>query len=253
MSNRRKRAVTPRVAATKAKNTAVLRELKQTAKEVNAFLEKAQTADTRSFDLRLSAACTLAKAREICEKNGIKFKAWCADSVKWSADEVTRLAKVGAADDPKLALEDMRASNAARNRRARAKVKATAGRAPRVTSVAAPAASPYVAALNAATALPDDDQLKIAGEIARGAGMAVVSSEVASPTIAGVKRALSALVPAERRKMLRWLSDKVEEDAAAAGVDAAAAAGVDAAAADLADKPPFLNRTRRKTTKARKK
>lgn len=219
----------------KAKHTATLRALKSVAKEVNAMLDKAAKSDDRAFDLRLSAACHLAKARETCKTDGLKFQEWCEANVQTSYKEVKRLALVGAADDPKLALEDLRAKTLARVRKSRENARATAAptSAGRVTSATTagqqPALSAYTDTLGRVAALTDKERVKIATEVAQGEGLSVVTQAVAKKaltakevdiTLAAVKIDVKRLAAVERRKLLRWLTGLVEEDAKQAGVSA---------------------------------
>lgn len=240
----KKKGVQP--ASSKAKDSAILRGLKAVAKRINAMIEKAATGETRSFDLRLSAACTLAEARATCKEAKINFEKWCEANVAIGYKEAKRLALVGAAESPQAALEDMRAKQAARGRKHREKTKAA--RVPtgpgRVTHAAAPppALSPYVAALDTVAALPEPEQVKAVREVAARVGLTVVAKgegTVYPATVQAVMIALKKLAPAERRKVIRLLTELVEQDAAAAGIQAGAKVDLKAA------QPAGLVRTRK--------
>lgn len=83
-------------------HTPVKPTLDELAHEINVRFQKGE-------DQRLSASIKLAEAKARCEEEGISFKAWVAEKIKFvSYIEATRLAKIGAADDPAKAIEDMR-------------------------------------------------------------------------------------------------------------------------------------------------
>ncbi len=243
------------VVSSKAKDTETLRGLKAIAKRINTMIEKAATGETRAFDLRLSAACTLAEARATCKEAKINFEKWCEANVNIGYKEAKRLALVGAADSPGAALEDMRAKQAARGRKHREKTKEsrTATGPGRVTHAAPslPPTSPYVAALDTLAALPEADQAKLVKDVAHRVGLSVAAKgEVVSypATVQTVVIALKKLTPSERRKVIRQLTELVEQDAAAAGVQAAAGE-IDLKAAQ----PASLVRTGKATPKKRGK
>ncbi len=222
----------------KANQTAIMRELRPVAKQINAMIEQSTKADTRSFDLRLSAAVTLATARKTCTKGKVNFKAWSEANITIGYKEVKRLALVGESDNPQLALEDMRASTARRvaAHKERSTTPAATTSAPRVTHATEPKKSAYVAALDHAQSLNEDEQIKIAGELAAGVGL-VTATKDRLPFEATVEMAhtmLKRISPGERRKVLRWLTELVEEDAAAAGIEAATG--------DNIERPAFLDR-----------
>ena len=225
-----KRTITKKKATVedKAKHTATLRELKALAREVNAMLDKASKSDLRAFDLRLSAACSLAKARETCKRDGLKFQDWCEANVETSYKEVKRLALVGEADDPKMALEDLRAKTAARVRKSREN-KSAPSSAGRVSSTAGeqPALSAYTDTLGRVGSLPEKERLKLATEVASGEGMSVVTQAVAKKALAAkdvgvnlaaVKVDVKHLPSVDQRKLLSWLTALVEEEAKQAGI-----------------------------------
>ena len=106
--------------------------IKPQVKEITARLDNANTAEGKADDLRLSAAQIMAvveaKFLEAKPKD-VKFKDWCetngivAEGVKGrSWENLRKLLTVGKSDNPVAALEDMRAENAAANKRARDRV-----------------------------------------------------------------------------------------------------------------------------------
>ena len=244
--------------AEKAKNTAVLRGLKKVANEANAMIDRAERGEKHAFDLRLSAALLLTSARATCKEAGLKFEGWCEKNVTISYKEVKRLTLVGASDDPKLALEDMRAKTAARGRRHREKARETRattgpGRVTHATP-ALPPASPYVAAIDAVATLPEADQVKAVREVASRVGLSVAAKgeTVSYPaTVQAVMVALKRMTVAERRQVLRKLTTMVEEDQAAAGVQIASNEQVDLKAAQPANLVRST-KVRRKSGKGKK-
>lgn len=95
------------------------------AKEVNVRLEKAAKMEKDADDHRLAAALQLKEAEERCKAAGIPFKKWSEENVKGQSYETVRkLLAVGKAPEPALALADMRAKNAAANKRLREKQRA---------------------------------------------------------------------------------------------------------------------------------
>lgn len=123
---RRKRMLASRRnLAERCQDTTALRELAPLAQEINVRLEKAARVQTKALDHRLAAAQRMEEARVLCERKKINFKRWAEEHIKLSYNEVKRLARVGASDDPRAALEDMRAKTRTRTARVRAKKEAT--------------------------------------------------------------------------------------------------------------------------------
>lgn len=103
--------------------SAVTEELKPLAKEINERFSLATKLDGKADDHRLAAAIQLEAARQKCEAAGIAFKTWATDNVKGQAYETIRkLVAIGASENPKLALEDLRAKNALANKALRERV-----------------------------------------------------------------------------------------------------------------------------------
>lgn len=87
---------------TLVKTEAAKPTLDDLAHEINVRLQKAD-------DHRLSACIKLAEAKAACVEAGISFKAWVAEKIQFVGyAEAARLAKVGSAKDPAVALEDLR-------------------------------------------------------------------------------------------------------------------------------------------------
>ena len=91
--------------------------------EINVRFEKIEQLEGKADDHRLAAAINLENAKKICAASGIKFKDWAAENVKQSYETVRKLAAVGAAPNPQLALEDMRKKNKEANAKLRNKQK----------------------------------------------------------------------------------------------------------------------------------
>jgi len=103
-----------KAAKEKAKNLKkAQKELDPAAKEINVRLEKAAQNDSKADDHRLAAAIKLDEVKTRCNDLGLKFKEWCEGHLdeKWSYENARKLARIGAADDPQLALEDLRSGS----------------------------------------------------------------------------------------------------------------------------------------------
>lgn len=257
-----KKAPVKKTARSVATSPAVGKRLATIAKTANAMLDSAGTADKRGFDLRLSAAVLAAEAKRLCIGAKLDFKIWCTNNIKQSWEEARKLAAVGAADDPRLALEDMRASTAKRMKASRARASAAkssnGATAPAAaTSRKTRAPSPYMAALDSVKALDEKKQLQIAGELAGGVDMAVVTRDVAKRAVDMVrdgipldtiKSAVGKLVAADRRKLIVWLTDKVEQDAVDAGIAVGPAEA--GASGDWPEVPKHLKRASTKKNRS---
>lgn len=96
--------------------------LKSIGVEVLKRMELAKTLDGKADDHRLAAALKLAEAKKLCEANKISFKEWSDEHAEGlSYETVRKLASVGGAENPVLALADMRGKNKDANKEARAK------------------------------------------------------------------------------------------------------------------------------------
>lgn len=97
-------------------------KLEPVAKEILYRLEQAAKMDDKASDHRLSACIQFTKAKEMCDVAGINFKEWSAKHIpNQSYETVRQMVRIGSADDPKLALADLRKGNAERNKAARKK------------------------------------------------------------------------------------------------------------------------------------
>lgn len=150
---------------------AMLGVLKTIAQEINVRLEKASKLEGDADDHRLAAAIKLEDARRRCKAAKIKFQTWVEANVDKSYDEVMRLVKIGAAPEPRKALEDLRSGAAARNRKMRKHQRASRD----ASSGGGKPASPYTTAREAVLALPDKDALELAKETVHPLGLNVVS------------------------------------------------------------------------------
>jgi hypothetical protein len=162
------------------------KELAPAAKEINTFLELATKNEAKADDQRLAAALKLAEVEKAIKAvPGMSFKKWVEENVKLSFETVRKLVAVGSSGDEgkaRIALEDMRAKNAAANKKARTKAKAekqsrsTTNIGSKQVSVAAPKAmSPFKQADTALAALPEDQAIELVKGRAHKLGLAVVS------------------------------------------------------------------------------
>ena len=177
---RAKQATAAKTMDSKAKHTGTLLALAPIAKEINHKLEQATKTDAKADDYRLSAALRLAEAKARCETDKLGFKQWAEENVTQSYETVRKLAVVGAADDPKLALEDMRGKNKVANKKLRDKKASEAGS----RDPSAPAAKPQtpIDRIESGLAVLDDQaRLNILESAIAREGMAVVTKENARP------------------------------------------------------------------------
>ena len=86
---------------------------------------------TKSDDYRVTAACHLAEAKRLCAEQGITFKDWASEHIKFSYDEARKLAKAGETGDPAKAIADMRERTKASVKKSRAVLRSTASRKPK--------------------------------------------------------------------------------------------------------------------------
>jgi len=163
----------------KAKHTATLLEMKPLASEINALLALADKNEDKALDQRIAAAIKIDEARERCKKEKIPFKAWVEENVKWSYRHCMRLARIAVADDPKLAIMDLRARGAQDVRKHRKRVKAAnlekmpdLRKTPKTTG---PAKPPFVQADEMLASFPDEVQMAVAEKRANEMGRLVVS------------------------------------------------------------------------------
>ena len=115
------------------KDAKFFESMKPQAKEIIARLDRATVSEGKADDLRLSAAqiMTTVEGKFLKAKpKDVKFKDWCetsgicSDDIKGrSWENLRKLLAVGKSENPVAALEDLRAANAAANKRARDKAK----------------------------------------------------------------------------------------------------------------------------------
>ena len=106
-----------------AKRQVAEKKLEGIKDKINARLEKASVQEGKADDHRLAAAIHLEEARQACKGTSIKFRDWVDKNVSQSYETVKTLVRIGAAENPKLALEDLRNKSAKANREARARAK----------------------------------------------------------------------------------------------------------------------------------
>lgn len=100
------------------------KKLSPLANEINVRFEKASKLDGQADDHRLAAALRLNEAKQLCAASGIRFREWVEKEVKeQSWETVRKLAVVGGAPNPQIALEDMRGKNKEANKKHREKKK----------------------------------------------------------------------------------------------------------------------------------
>lgn len=196
------------------------KELVPIAKEITVRLEKADKAEHDADDHRLAAALRFAEAENKCKAGGVPFKKWAEENIKLSFETVRKLLLVGRSGDEakaRLALEDMRAKNAANNRKARAKAKTSKASAgtPTPAGKAAPAKTPFKIADEALAALKDDVQVELIKSRAGKLGMAVVDKGAAkagsktSGTAAEVCAAFDKLPAGEMLEVVAHIEKKM--------------------------------------------
>lgn len=179
--------------------SAFLDSLNPFAKEINHRFELATQLDGKADDHRLAASLKIAEAKKLCDENGVRFKDWAEQNIKeQSYDYVKRLAGVGAAPDPKLALEDMRRKNAELNVKHRAvkkqKERTLVQRAEVVGAMpAADAATDIATAAAALIAAPIPSR-----------------KPAAQPTgIDALKHAFAALKASDQMAFVKWAAEEV--------------------------------------------
>lgn len=149
------------------------KELTPLAKEINTRLMKAKQIEGKADDHRLAAAIRLAEAEKLCKDSGISFKKWVEASVTQSFETVRQLVRIGGADDPQKALEDLRSGSAKANKALRERKKKQASAVSRDTSSAD--VEPEVAIETAFEQLGDDEASNVMHKEAERRGLAVVS------------------------------------------------------------------------------
>lgn len=173
------------------------------AKVINVRLEKANKLDDNAADHRLAAAIELDKAKTQCSAAGVKFPDWCAENVEQSYDTVRKLAVIGGAEDPKLALEDMRGKNKDANKKLRDKKKAKSKVNP--NPVNRDGIEPEELVEQGFDALDDGKVEEIIREQAEELGLSVVSRD-AKDAMAELKELFEELDEKEQKKFYTWVA-----------------------------------------------
>lgn len=194
----------------------VVSALGKIARETNSVLERVATNEQKADNLRVTAAVKLAEARVMCEENKIPFKKWCEENITQGYTEATRLAKIGASDDPKQALADLRAKKRTAMKEHRAK--RAAGEPTKKI-----AGAPKTIAETALAQMPTKARTKLLESQAKEAGLVMVSKADAPP--AGAKDldkatfAFEALSGQDKVKFMQWLVGEMDVDIRYNGVD----------------------------------
>jgi len=97
--------------AAKVAKDEALEALEVKAIEINHRIKQAEKMEGDALDHRLAAAITAANAKAECKTNKVNFKEWCEAKLTKSYENIRKLARIGAAPNPKLALEDLRAKS----------------------------------------------------------------------------------------------------------------------------------------------
>jgi hypothetical protein len=215
--------IVDKVAEKAAAITEANKRLDPLAKTINVRLEKAAKLEGDADDHRLAAALEMARAAQLCEGAGIKFKDWAIEHIKGqSYENVRKLLAVGKADEPAKALADLRAGAKKAQAKHREKVKAKV-QAANVPKLEAPKPIDVVAGLK------PEDQIALVKKVSKDLGMAVVSDSdakaldqfrkdppkkaEAAPAAKSpfgydaVVAGIGDLKQSEKLKLLRWLGE----------------------------------------------
>ena len=216
-------------AKAKGKEAAALTKLKPVAKEINTRLEKAEKMSSDAFDHRLAAAIRLEDARKMCKKAGVVFKKWVEANVTQSYETVRKLAAVGGASDPALALADLRLTTRKAVAKHTAKKNAvlantndkTDGGPVHGGTHSAPSRTPWEIAEDMVASLPEKEQISLVEARASLLGRRVITANDAellssakapgkvSGTLKGMKKAFEAMKASEKMKFLKWAATSV--------------------------------------------
>lgn len=189
------------------------------AKEINIRMEKAAKMDGQANDHRLAASLQLARAKEIADESTISFKTWCNDNVDLTFltyESARKLAAVGAAKDPALALADMRTGNAKANKKHRANKKAAAANAKPEGKQGTKINDPFKAATVALDALDDKASLSLTQSRAKRLGMVVMPEGEAKKLrliengdLAGLKLSFGNLKASDKMTFAAWAAKEI--------------------------------------------
>ena len=201
-------------AKAKAKNLVEeTKKLAPLAKEINVRLEKATGMEDKAYDHRLAAALQLQKAKEQCAVAKVPFKTWCEENVDQSYESVRKLAAVGAADDPKKALEDLRGKNKEANKKlrddkkAKAKKKASKGKSDDTPEEVDENHTPHEAIGLAIEAMDEEDAIAALKDYADGFEMSVVSRD--NTVTEEMEDLFGDLEKDEQIDFLRWAAEEL--------------------------------------------
>ena len=254
------------VAEAKAKGaqTTALKTLTPIAKDINTRLEKAAKMENDAYDHRLAAAIRLNDAHKIIKKTkGITIKGWCENNIEHSYSNVKHLTKVGAAKNPRLALEDLRVKNKLANAALRervAKAKQPAVKKTRASGKKPPKLSVGERVEAVLTSTDNQHAVKIIEAAAEQRSLVVVTLEEAQAarraaqlqkmsTVDRIKQMLSASRGSEQMELLSWLAGEVGVELPDTFIEPEVAPTSDE---DLTDIPDFLRRDKKKTGSRRK-
>jgi hypothetical protein len=190
------------------------KKLTPIANEINVRFEKVAKLDGQADDHRLAAALRLSEAKSICAASGVRFKEWAAANIKeQSWETVRKLASVGGAPNPQIALEDMRGKNREANRQLREKKKTRE----LANKVFGPAEALLAAkpdeALKATRAFAADNGMELLSktevkELKQKAKSAEMKTEEPL-TLEGLKTAFGALSAKDKMEFVHWSAGEV--------------------------------------------
>jgi|TARA_Y100000310_G_scaffold285046_1_gene308226 hypothetical protein len=248
-------------ATIKAKQDKAKEALVPIAKEINHRLKQAAKMEADALDHRLAAAIQADKAKKQCKASRVNFKSWCDAHLTMNYENIRKLARIGAAPNPKLALDDMRAKAVIAQAKQREKAKAekeaakksSRGSLGKVTS-SKPKQVDTSVPLDTLKALEPSIRKDTIASAAAIDGMKLVTSEQAelldNDPIAAIVKRYKAMSQTSQRKLVARLAEvglfKVKYEKAAKPLPKS---GED----DLADIPAFLKRDKPTKTKPKAK
>jgi hypothetical protein len=249
-------------ATIKAKQDKAKEALVPIAKEINHRLKQAAKMEADALDHRLAAAIQADKAKKQCKASRVNFKSWCDAHLTMNYENIRKLARIGAAPNPKLALDDMRAKAVIAQAKQREKAKAekeaakksSRGSLGKVTSSTKKTTADNSVPLDALKALEPSMRKETLSSAAAIDGMKLVTSEQAelldNDPIAAIVKRYKAMSQTSQRKLVARLAEvglfKVKYEKAAKPLPKS---GED----DLADIPAFLKRDKPTKTKPKAK
>jgi len=180
------------------------------AKEINSRLELAAKSEGKADDHRLTAAIRLDEVKTRCDELGLKFKSWCENNLdeKWSYENARKLARIGAADDPKLALEDLRVGTRQKMKEKRDKDKKEKKEAPKKSA-------PKVAE-EAFDNMSKDDAEKV---IKKAVKKHKLRSKAVGKGLEGAIDAFEGLDAKDKMRLLAHMAEKMDAEVTIFGED----------------------------------